>query len=148
VKPRRCSRSACSAVAVATLTYAYAESTAVLGPLSPYAEPHSYDLCGPHADRLTVPRGWAVVRLDPEPPRNPATDDLEALADVVREVARPGLLPGEPGYADAPGYGPVSGYGPVPGQGPVQGASDQRQPPRGGGDGGGRRGHLRAVPTS
>jgi hypothetical protein len=89
VKPRRCSRSACSAVAVATLTYAYAESTAVLGPLSPYVEPHSYDLCGPHADRLTAPRGWAVVRLDQEPTRNPASDDLEALADVVREVARP-----------------------------------------------------------
>jgi hypothetical protein len=93
VKPRRCSRSACSAVAVATLTYAYAESTAVLGPLSPYVEPHSYDLCGPHADRLTAPRGWAVVRLDQEPTRNPASDDLEALADVVREVARPGPEP-------------------------------------------------------
>ena len=132
MKPRRCSRSACSAVAVATLTYAYAESTAVLGPLSPYVEPHSYDLCGPHADRLTVPRGWAVVRLDPEPPRNPATDDLEALADVVRDVSRP-----SPG--DAPGYGPVPGHGPMQ-------ASSGQQPPRD--DGNGRRGHLRAVPTS
>jgi len=140
VKPRRCSRSACSAVAVATLTYAYAESTAVLGPLSPYVEPHSYDLCGPHADRLTVPRGWAVVRIDPEPPRNPATDDLEALADVVREVARPGPLPGE-----APGYGPVTGYGPASGHGPIQAGT--QDPPRDG-PGGGRRGHLRAVPTS
>ncbi|MBL7496884.1 DUF3499 domain-containing protein [Frankia sp. CNm7] len=137
MKPRRCSRSACSAVAVATLTYAYAESTAVLGPLSPYVEPHSYDLCGPHADRLTVPRGWAVVRIDPEPPRNPATDDLEALADVVREVARPGPLPGE-----VPGYG--AGYGPVPGHGPLPGTTGQ-EPPRD--DPGGRR-HLRAVPTS
>ncbi len=93
MKPRRCSRSACSAVAVATLTYAYAESTAVLGPLSPYVEPHSYDLCGTHADRLTVPRGWAVVRLEAESARGRAGDDLEALADAVRESATPAPQP-------------------------------------------------------
>jgi hypothetical protein len=105
VKPRRCSRSACSAVAVATLTYAYAESTAVLGPLSPFVEPHSYDLCGTHADRLTVPLGWAVVRIDPEPARNPAADDLEALADAVREAAHPAHRTPEP----PPGPGPPDG---------------------------------------
>jgi hypothetical protein len=61
-----------------------------LGPLAPYVEPHSYDLCANHADRLTVPLGWAVVRLDAEPPGRPALagDDIEALADVVREAAQ------------------------------------------------------------
>jgi hypothetical protein len=78
---------------VATLTYAYAESTAVLGPLAPFVEPHSYDLCAPHADRLTVPRGWAVVRVEGDPGRSPSSDDLEALADAVREAARPGPEP-------------------------------------------------------
>ncbi len=90
VMPRRCSRAACSSAAVATLTYAYVESTAVLGPLSPFVEPHSYDLCAAHADRLTVPRGWAVVRVEGEAaPQPPSNDDLEALADAVREAARP-----------------------------------------------------------
>jgi hypothetical protein len=47
---------------VATLTYVYADSMAVLGPLSQFAEPHSYDLCEKHAERLSAPRGWQVVR--------------------------------------------------------------------------------------
>jgi hypothetical protein len=62
----------------------------VLGPLALYAEPHCYDLCVEHAERLTAPRGWEVVRLAPDlsPPR-PSDDDLLALADAVREAARP-----------------------------------------------------------
>lgn len=68
----------------------YADQTVVLGPLSTYAEPHAYDLCTVHAERLSAPRGWEVVRLmreftDPEP----TSDDLLALADAVREAARP-----------------------------------------------------------
>ena len=59
---RRCSRSGCAQPAAATLTYVYAESTAVVGPLATFSEPHSYDLCEFHAQRLTVPRGWEVVR--------------------------------------------------------------------------------------
>jgi hypothetical protein len=75
---------------VATLTYVYGDSTAVLGPLATYAEPHCYDLCAPHAQRLTAPRGWEVVRLAPDPAAaGPSTDDLAALADAVREAARP-----------------------------------------------------------
>lgn len=91
VRSRRCSRSACANAAVATLTYAYAESTAVLGPLAPFVEPHSYDLCERHAERLTVPRGWQVLRLDMSygAPAARTSDDLEALADAVREAARP-----------------------------------------------------------
>ncbi|MDX6243103.1 MAG: hypothetical protein QOE76_826, partial [Frankiales bacterium] len=49
---------------MATLTYVYADSTAVVGPLAAYAEPHCYDLCFEHAHRLTAPRGWEVVRLE------------------------------------------------------------------------------------
>lgn len=87
---RRCSRTACGRPAVATLTYVYADSTAVLGPLATYAEPHCYDLCSEHSERLTAPRGWEVVRLaiDTGPVR-PSGDDLEALANAVREAARP-----------------------------------------------------------
>ena len=75
---------------MATLTYVYAESTAVLGPLATYAEPHCYDLCLAHSERLTAPRGWEVVRLAPDPDAlAPNSDDLEALANAVRESARP-----------------------------------------------------------
>jgi hypothetical protein len=73
------------------LTYVYADSTAVVGPLAAFSEPHSYDLCEQHARGLTAPRGWDLVRHDGEfesPP--PSSDDLIALADAVREAARPG----------------------------------------------------------
>jgi hypothetical protein len=87
---RRCSRTACGRPAGATLTYGYADSTAVLGPLATYAEPHCYDLCSAHSERLTAPRGWEVLRLAPDPATlGPSSDDLEALADAVREAARP-----------------------------------------------------------
>jgi hypothetical protein len=87
---RRCSRTACGRPAVATLTYVYADSTAVLGPLATYAESHCYDLCSAHSERLTAPRGWEVLRLAPDPATlGPSSDDLEALADAVREAARP-----------------------------------------------------------
>ncbi len=59
---RLCSRVACTSVAVATLTYVYADSMAVLGPLSQRREPHSYDLCEEHSARLSAPKGWQVVR--------------------------------------------------------------------------------------
>ncbi len=66
----------------------YADSTAVLGPLATYAEPHCYDLCEQHADSLTVPRGWEVLRLAmPSTPQQPGPDDLLALANAVRDAA-------------------------------------------------------------
>ena len=71
---RRCSRTACDRPAVTTLTYVYADQTAVLGPLATYAEPHAYDLCDRHAERLSAPRGWEVLRLVSDlSPRGPPT---------------------------------------------------------------------------
>jgi hypothetical protein len=119
---RRCSRTACGKPAVATLTYAYADSTAVVGPLAAYAEPHCYDLCPEHAHRLTAPRGWEVVRLEvDEAALAPSIDDLEALANAVREAGRPPARPRE--QLEAPRQ-------PLPPPGPQ-----------------GRRGHLRSLPT-
>jgi Protein of unknown function (DUF3499) len=101
VNSRWCSRNACARPAVATLTFVYADSTAVLGPLATCAEPHCYDLCAEHAERLTAPRGWDVVRLAPgEVDLGPSPDDLEALADAVREAARPRVEATDP---DRPG---------------------------------------------
>ncbi len=90
--PRRCSRSYCTEPAGATLTYVYADSRVVVGPLTPSHEPHDYDLCGLHAAKLTAPRGWEVVRntVLTSAPTGPSADDLEALADAVRDAARAG----------------------------------------------------------
>ncbi len=75
---------------MSTLTYVYADQTAVLGPLATFAEPHAYDLCEAHGHRLSAPRGWEVLRLAPDPRAGgPTDDDLLALADAVREAARP-----------------------------------------------------------
>jgi Protein of unknown function (DUF3499) len=86
MRTRRCSRSGCPGPAVATLTYVYQDSTAVLGPLATRAEPHCYDLCQQHAHALSAPRGWEVIRLAVEETPKPSTDDLLALADAVREA--------------------------------------------------------------
>lgn len=87
--PRRCSRSYCAEPASATLNYVYADSRVILGPLAPSHEPHDYDLCAGHASTLTAPRGWEVLRHQiAAAPRMPSTDDLEALADAVRDAAR------------------------------------------------------------
>jgi hypothetical protein len=110
VNARRCSRPSCRRQAVSTLTYVYAESTAVLGPLATFAEPHSYDLCDEHSSRLTAPRGWEVVRLDPDPEAlQPSKDDLQALADAVRSAARPAST--APTVAEEAGQLTVSGKG-------------------------------------
>ncbi len=92
---RRCSKPSCNGAASSTLTYVYADSTAVLGPLATYAEPHCYDLCQMHSERMTAPIGWEIVRITPDPDAlKPTADDLEALANAVREAARPRYEPG------------------------------------------------------
>jgi Protein of unknown function (DUF3499) len=80
---------------VTTLTYVYADQTAVLGPLATYAEPHAYDLCDQHSERLSAPRGWEVLRLANDiGSRGPSQDDLLAIADAVRETGRPADVEG------------------------------------------------------
>ena len=94
----------------------YADQTAVVGPLATYAEPHAYDLCDLHSERLSAPRGWEVLRLRQDHLQGPSSDDLLALADAVREAAQPRPVPV-----------PVTPPGPA-------------QPPEGV-----RRGHLRSL---
>ena len=116
---RGCSRAGCRSVATMTLTYVYAESVAVVGPLATFSEPHAYDLCALHGSRLKVPHGWSVIKqeLDVEN-QGPTDDDLMAIADAVREVAAREI---------------------VEEMQQVETTSSQQQI--------GRRGHLRAVPS-
>jgi len=74
---RPCSRIACGEPSVATLTFDYADSMAVLGPLSIDHDPHSFDLCDRHSARTAAPQGWQLVRhrvfSDPTGAERPAT---------------------------------------------------------------------------
>jgi len=79
---------------VSTLTFVYADSTAVLGPLSRHSEPHTYDLCAEHASRTTAPRGWELLRVEGG---HEVPDELVALADALRPARE---VPGVPGPAD------------------------------------------------
>jgi Protein of unknown function (DUF3499) len=138
--PRRCCRPGCPHYAVATLTFVYSDSTAVIGPLATSRDPHSWDLCVSHAGRITAPRGWELVRHSGPLATNPDEDDLIALAEAVREGR------------DAVGAGPpVNGFhdfggqnGDAPTAAPSGGVLAQGgQRPAGTGR---RRGHLRVLP--
>lgn len=103
-----------------TLTYVYVDQMAVVGPLALHAEPHAYDLCDVHSERLSAPRGWDVLRLAPDPAQTgPSSDDLLALADAVREAAGP----------------PPSEDQPLPGMAPADETGREVA----------RRGHLRVL---
>jgi hypothetical protein len=138
VNSRCCSRTACKQPPVYTLTFVYRDSTAVLGPLSAYEEPNTYDLCEKHAARLVAPRGWDVVRLPPSPEQERA-DDLEAIANVIRE---PKVA------ADQSRPRPVGSVGSANGSDPRAAGSSRPAPapePVGQGVEVGRRGHLRVL---
>ena len=57
---RHCSRTGCSEAAAVTLTYQYAVAQVWLDDLADERDPHAYDLCDRHANRLTAPQGWQV----------------------------------------------------------------------------------------
>jgi hypothetical protein len=122
----------------------YKDSTAVLGPLAGYVDPHSWDLCEMHAARLVVPRGWDVVRLPPDPAQERA-DDLEALANIVRDVGRAergaGAQPRPPVAQPRPAARPAAAAAPESARSAAAAAPE----PVGQGVEVGRRGHLRVV---
>jgi hypothetical protein len=118
----------------------YKDSTAVLGPLAGYVDPHSWDLCEMHAARLVVPRGWDVVRLPPDPAQERA-DDLEALANIVRDVGRAERSAAQQRPAVQQAASARQAPAPRPGSQPRPAAPE----PVGQGVEVGRRGHLRVV---
>jgi hypothetical protein len=137
--PRRCCRPGCPHYAVATLTFVYSDSTAVVGPLATAPEPHSWDLCVAHAGRITAPRGWELVRHAGPLPSNPDEDDLVALADAVRE-SRDGSMANGIGHPVLDCFTDAVTGARVPTNGGV--AAPSAHPPKLGR----RRGHLRVLP--
>lgn len=72
------------------MTYVHADACVVIGPLALRAEPGAHDLCEEHAKRLKAPVGWQLITLDAgETPPERSRDDLLAIADAVREAAKP-----------------------------------------------------------
>lgn len=142
--PRRCCRPGCPHYAVATLTFVYSDSTAVVGPLATAREPHSWDLCVNHAGRITAPRGWELMRHAGPLPTHPDEDDeLVALADAVREGgAVPARTP-----ARVNGFVASDGFDDVPqsiGAHATAPSTGLLAPPEH--RSGRRRGHLRVLP--
>ncbi|WP_059016519.1 DUF3499 domain-containing protein [Mycobacterium sp. M26] len=134
--PRRCCRPACPHYAVATLTFVYSDSTAVVGPLAINREPHSWDLCITHANRITAPRGWELVRHAAPLPEYLEDDDLVALADAVREGRELPSGPPIAGFSDPSG----AAHATAPGAGMMPSAVARPT------TSGRRRGHLRVLP--
>lgn len=62
MRERQCSKVACAREAIATLTYDYGDQMAALGPLGRAGDPHAHDLCAVHTERLSLPKGWLVIR--------------------------------------------------------------------------------------
>jgi hypothetical protein len=62
MRERVCSKVGCAREAVSTLTYDYGDQMAAVGPLGATGDPHAHDLCAIHTERLSVPKGWVVVR--------------------------------------------------------------------------------------
>lgn len=57
---RQCTRSGCAEAAACTLTYDYGQSHVWLDALAAERDPHAYDMCARHAERLSVPAGWQL----------------------------------------------------------------------------------------
>ncbi|BDX33846.1 hypothetical protein TUM20985_43930 [Mycobacterium antarcticum] len=117
---------------MATLTFVYKDSTAVVGPLATVSEPHSWDLCVLHAGRITAPRGWELVRHAGPLPSHSDEDDLVALADAVREGRDAAVMRPPAGFSD-----PVTG---------VHGGALMAPPVTRSEHNGRKRGHLRVLP--
>lgn len=65
VGARLCARVGCGVAATHTLTADYGDRVMAVGPLSPERTPPALDLCGRHAEALSPPEGWQLLRHDP-----------------------------------------------------------------------------------
>ena len=143
---RRCSRPGCGLPAGATLTYAYAQSTAYIGPLKGNDDPHSWDLCAEHAEKITTPMGWQLIRV----PSIEDDEDLMALVDVVAETTHhytpfEGMRTGAKAEMPPPDFGSAAPNAPF-GHKPEEYVPNH--PAHRGGKKPTQRGHLTIVPDA
>ena len=60
---RTCSKNGCQSDAAATVTLRYGTKEVEVVDLSRERDPNLLELCGPHADALSVPLGWGLADL-------------------------------------------------------------------------------------
>jgi hypothetical protein len=85
---RSCARPGCGKGAVATLSYAYADSVVVLEDLAPESHPMVHDLCNMHAANVRVPMGWTLSDV-----RLPATEDAPVGQPATPALGARGASP-------------------------------------------------------
>lgn len=86
---RICVKPGCNNRAEAAFTYMYADSTIVIGPLSPTAQPDAYDLCEKHAKSFVAPRGWQVIRVQTQfDNTTPNEEEIEYLAEAIIQASK------------------------------------------------------------
>ena len=85
-----CSRPGCNQRAIALVVYAYRDLNVEVGPVKNDPPAGSHQLCQTHLDRLSVPKGWQLIRRGNPHPGNLTADEIEALAQEIRRAG--GLL--------------------------------------------------------
>lgn len=75
---------------MATLSYAYEESTVWLEELAVESHPMTHDMCRLHADAVKVPRGWDLNDVRPQPIERRAAE--AAVAKPGNRVANGAAL--------------------------------------------------------
>jgi len=83
---KKCSRPGCGERAVAQLTYAYALSQVEISPVADDLPVGAYVLCQTHLDRLSVPKGWKLIRTGSPTLAQLSEAEIESLAEEVRRV--------------------------------------------------------------
>lgn len=63
-----------------TLTYEYSRSHVWLDDLRAAPDPHAYDLCAGHGERVTVPQGWYLTDRTSRASRRSAPEGAGLLA--------------------------------------------------------------------
>jgi hypothetical protein len=89
---RACAKSGCDEAATASIGLRYEERVVVVGDLQLRYDPNLLELCGPHADRLTPPRGWVSEdrRDSGAASPEPAAAEVGAAPPAASDPAVPG----------------------------------------------------------
>jgi hypothetical protein len=70
---RGCAKTGCEQPATVSIGLRYGDRIVVVGDLTVRFDPNLLELCGGHADRLRLPRGWVTEDRRPAD-RDPTTD--------------------------------------------------------------------------
>ncbi|MDR0784080.1 MAG: DUF3499 domain-containing protein [Propionibacteriaceae bacterium] len=81
-----CSRPGCSDRAVAQVDYAYRDLEVEIRPVTHDPDPNAQQLCQAHLDRLSLPKGWRLIKRQRPLAATMTERDIAALAQEIRRV--------------------------------------------------------------